>query len=188
MPNKDLSRKQKEILEFIEKYMARKNHSPSIREIANGVYLNSPATVHIHVQNLIQKGYLKRDESTQKSLVLMVENPFDYSDDQAIRVPFIDRYVHKNILKKINEPEEYFYLTSRMIPQGVDVFVIRIRDNSLIDKGILEDDFGIFEKVDDAFYDDVVALINDDKELVIKLFHYDDTNVFGRLIGIYREY
>ena len=89
MPNKDLSRKQKEILEFIEKYMARKNHSPSIREIANGVDLNSPATVHIHVQNLIQKGYLKRDESTQKSLVLMVENPFDYSDDQAIRVPFM---------------------------------------------------------------------------------------------------
>ena len=56
-----LTRRQKEILEYIKKFSAHKKYPPSIREIASNFDLSSPATAHVHVQKLIEKGYSKRD-------------------------------------------------------------------------------------------------------------------------------
>ena len=80
----DLSTRQNEILTFIKKYTAKNSYPPAVREIASGVNLKSPATVHVHVKNLIDKGYLKRTNSTHKLLELQVPNEFDNPENSVV--------------------------------------------------------------------------------------------------------
>ena len=69
-----LTKRQKDILEFIKKYSAKKKYPPSIREISNYFNLSSPATAHVHVKKLIEKGYLKRGTTSNHLLELQVPN------------------------------------------------------------------------------------------------------------------
>ena len=188
MVKKALSYKQELILDYIKKYIARNGTSPSVREIARGVGLSSPATVHIHIQNLINKGFLKRSDNTYKSLVLNVDNDYMFRDDQAIAVPLINHYIHKNYLKHIEMPDEFFYLSSQMIPKGTDVFVMEVRDGDLEEFGILEDDYAIFERTSDIDDDELGVMIISDNQLVIRMGKLDNSIVLGKVIGVYREF
>ena len=89
----DLSTRQNEILIFIKKHTAKNNYPPSIREIANAVNLHSPATVHVHVKNLIEKGYLKRNPNNHKLLELLVPNEFEQISKDTIQTPLLGKII-----------------------------------------------------------------------------------------------
>ena len=65
--SKELSTKQNNILIFIKKFIAGNGYSPSVRDICKGVGLSSPATVHVHLSNLIEKGYLRRNPKNNRT-------------------------------------------------------------------------------------------------------------------------
>ena len=134
----DLTTRQKDILTFIKKYIARNGYSPSIREIGAHVNLNSPATVHTHIQNLIELGYLKREENSHKTLELLVPNEFEIRAQDAVKVPYFDTFVIKDFNHDFEHPDSYFYLSSQMVPKGVSVFVMNIQDDSMCNIGIYE--------------------------------------------------
>ena len=66
--DKKLTKRQKDILDYIKKFSASKKYPPSIREIAANFNLSSPATAHVHVNKLIEKGYLKRGKGSNHLL------------------------------------------------------------------------------------------------------------------------
>ena len=74
MEENKLTSKQKEVLTYIKKFQAENKYPPSVRQIAQALELKSPATVHAHIQNIINKGYLKRSkhgnhQNSQKCLL-----------------------------------------------------------------------------------------------------------------------
>ena len=74
-----LTKRQKEILDYIKKFSATKKYPPSIREIAANFNLSSPATAHVHVNKLIEKGYLKNYKYlTNTKKKVMASLPFPY--------------------------------------------------------------------------------------------------------------
>ena len=77
-----LTKRQKDILEYIKKFSAQKKYPPSIREIAANFSLSSPATAHVHVKKLIEKGYLKRGKGSNHLLELQVPNEFENKNDE----------------------------------------------------------------------------------------------------------
>lgn len=162
---------------------------PSVREIASGVHLNSPATVHVHINNLISKGFLRRNDN--KVLELMVPNEFEIHEEAAIKVPYIDRIISKNYEYDLNNPDEFFYLSSQMIPKGSDVFVFNIPNNSYSDYGLLKGDDVIVEKDKYFSSNDLVILFNSDDGFVIKKFSKDiDLSIYsilGKIISLYRK-
>ena len=72
-----LTKRQKDILEYIKKFSAEKKYPPSIREIAANFSLSSPATAHVHVKKLIEKGYLTRGTGSNHLLELQVPNEYE---------------------------------------------------------------------------------------------------------------
>ena len=107
MKKNNLSAKQNEILIFIKKFMAENKFSPSVREICKGVGLNSPATVHVHLKNLIEKGYLekKREEPFHD---FDYESGIDYGNSLKIWVTTItDKGINK--LKELNLYRKKWY-------------------------------------------------------------------------------
>ena len=188
----DLSKKQNEILSFIKKFVAKNGQSPSVREIASSVGLSSPATVHVHIQNLIKKGYLKRDNDLGKTLELLVPNEFEVHDGDAIAVPYIQPDFVKDLTFELEHPDDYFYLTSNMISSCAGIFAMAVSQNQLSSYGILKGDTLIVEKTKFFSIYDFIVLYDLDNNIVIRrvdnINTVDTDKLIGKVIALYREY
>ncbi len=207
MKKQGLSNRQNEILTFIKKYMAKHGYSPSVREIATGVHLSSPATVHVHIQNLIEKGFLKRGNSNHKLLELLVPNEFELHEGEAIGVPFLNQFVGKDYLDYLEHPDEYFYLSSQMVLGNSDVFVIKVFDDSMYNIGIYENDYVVVGRNQKISNGDVVVALDDTNHLIVRTFYQDihyvrlqpendllppivltEATILGKVISLYRQF
>lgn len=203
----DLSTRQNEILTFIKKYTAKNNYPPSIREIGNGVNLHSPATVHVHVKNLIEKGYLKRNTNNHKLLELLVPNEFEQIAGDTVQIPLLGKVAAGNPIEAIENPDEYFPIPTQLIPQGCEVFTLRVNGESMINAGILDNDIVIIERKNTAKNGDIVVAMTEDNEVTLKTFYKEENyfrlqpendfmtpiilknvTILGRAIGLYRKF
>lgn len=207
MKKEGLTTKQNEILTFIKKYTAKNNYPPSIREISKGVNLKSPATTHVHVKNLIDKGYLKRNFNNHKILELMVPNEFEKSDALTVQIPLLGKVTAGNPIEAIENPDEYFPVPIQLIPKNSEVFTLRVSGESMINAGILDNDIVIIERKNTAKNGDIVVAMNDDNEVTLKTFYKEENyfrlqpendfmtpiilknvTILGKAIGLYRKF
>lgn len=206
MNNDNLSHKQNEILIFIKKFMAENKFSPSVRDICKGVNLNSPATVHVHLTNLINKGVIKRNPKNNRLIELMVPNEFETNVDSVINVPLLGKVTAGNPIEAIENPDEYFSLPSEMVPSGKNIFTLRVSGESMINAGIYDNDIVIVEAKNTANNGDIVVAMNDDNEVTLKRFYKEknyfrlqpendlmlpiilnNVTILGKAIGLYRK-
>ena len=203
----DLSTRQNEILTFIKKYTAKNNYPPSIREISAGVNLKSPATTHVHIKNLIEKGYLKRNINNHKLLELLVPNEFEQVSSDTVQVPLLGKVTAGNPIEAIENPNEYFPVPIQLIPQNKEIFTLKVNGDSMINAGILDNDIVIIEKQNTAKNGEIVVAMNDENEVTLKTFYKEDNyfrlqpendlltpiilkevTILGKAIGLYRKF
>ena len=203
----DLSSKQNEVLTFIKKFIAENNYTPSVRDICRGINLNSPATVHVHLTNLINKGYIKRNSNNNRMLELMVPNEFQNHNNEVVEIPLLGKVTAGNPIEAIENPFEYFPLPAQMIPKGKEVFTLRVSGESMINAGIFDNDIIIVEKSNVAKNGDIVVAMNDDNEVTLKTFYKEkdyfrlqpendymvpiilkNVTILGKAIGLYRNF
>lgn len=207
MKKEGLTTKQNEILTFIKKYTAKNNYPPSIREISKGVNLKSPATTHVHVKNLIDKGYLKRNLHNHKILELLVPNEFEKSDEFTVQIPLLGKVTAGNPIEAIENPDEYFPIPVNLIPKNSEVFTLRVSGESMINAGILDNDIVIIERKNTAKNGEIVVAMNEDNEVTLKTFYQEENyirlqpendfmtpiilknvTILGKAIGLYRKF
>ena len=207
MKREGLSNRQNEILTFIKKYTAKNNYPPSIREISKGVNLKSPATTHVHVKNLIEKGYLKRNANNHKLLELLVPNEFEQANTTTIKVPLLGNVAAGNPIEAIENPEEYISLPTELVPRNSEVFTLKVKGESMINVGILDKDIVIIERSNTAKNGEIVVAMNEDNEVTLKTFYKEENyirlqpendfmtpiimknvTILGKAIGLYRKF
>lgn len=207
MKREGLSNRQNEILTFIKKYTAKNNYPPSIREISKGVNLKSPATTHVHVKNLIEKGYLKRNINNHKLLELLVPNEFEQANTTTIKVPLLGNVAAGNPIEAIENPEEYISLPTELVPRNSEVFTLKVKGESMINVGILDKDIVIIERSNTAKNGEIVVAMNEDNEVTLKTFYKEENyirlqpendfmtpiimknvTILGKAIGLYRKF
>lgn len=177
--NNKLTKKQEEILIYIKKYIAKNDFPPTVREVAKAVNLSSPATVHVHLTNLIQKGYIKRNKKNNRMLELLVPNEFEtvVTDEVSIK------------LFKNNKRNSSYKVLKSSISKYDEVIAFKMDDDSMINAGILNGDILIFEISNKFSYNDILLLKND-KSFIVKEYLEDinDYLILGKLVKLYREY
>ncbi len=190
MKNNSLTTKQKEVLDYIKKFQAANKYPPSVRQIGKDMGLKSPATIHVHINNLIDKGYLRRSEYGNRLIELLVPNEFEH-DSKVTNVPFVGRDSKSNIAAELKTPNEYFALPSSMVPEEKDVFVLEVTNNNTNNTGIFGNDIVIMEKSKNVQDGDIIA-IDVDNEISLKTFYENEdiknTAILGRVIGLYRQF
>ena len=202
----DLSNKQNEIITFIKKFMAENEFSPSVRDICRGVGLNSPATVHVHLTNLIDKGYIKRNSRNNRMIELMVPNEFELTNNDIVNVPLLGKVTAGNPIEAIEQPDEYFPIPSQLVPRGKEIFTLEVSGESMINAGIYDGDIVIVERCNICRNGDKVVAMNDDNEVTLKTFYKEKDhirlqpenstmdpiivptcNILGKVIGVFRK-
>jgi len=199
-----LTKKQKEVLDFIKQFHAENKYPPSIRQICSAINLSSPATVHVHINHLVDKGFIKRSKEGNRALELLVENEYDTRSDEVVNVPLLGKVTAGSPIEAIEMPDEFFSLPSCLVPEQKEVFVLTVDGESMINKGIHSNDIVIVERCETANNGDmVVALVED--SATVKTFYKEagyyrlqpenddmdpiivnEVEILGKVIGVFR--
>ncbi len=204
-----LTERQRQILHVIEKSMQERGYPPSVREIGEAVGLNSPSTVHNHLATLQKMGFLRRDPTKPRA----IEVRFDTNSEVAMErrpsrhVPLIgDVAAGTNVLAQQNV-EDLIPLPTDFTGEG-ELFMLRVRGDSMIDAGILDGDFVVARQQSVADNGDIVVAGIPGEEATVKtfkksgakitlvpansamqpmVFGADDVTIYGKVVTVMRS-
>ncbi len=199
-----LTYKQNQVLDYFKKFIAEKGYPPTVREICSALNLSSPATVHAHINTLVNKGYMKKNNSKNRAVELLVKNEYEVED--SVDVPLLGKVTAGNPIEAIEMPDEYFTLPSYLIPTKKEVFALRVSGLSMINAGIHDNDIVIVQRQQTANNGDIVVAMTEDNEVTLKTFYKEDgyfrlqpendtmapiildkVSIVGKAIGLYRK-
>jgi repressor LexA len=173
-----LTTRQQEIWEFLVGYVDAHGYPPTVREIGEAVGLASPSTVHAHLGNLERAGLLRRDPTKPRALELSGRIRPPQAEVRAL--PLLGQIAAGAPLLAEENVDDYLAVPEPL-SRGGEEFLLRVRGDSMIDAGILEGDFVVVRRQQDAQNGDiVVALVGDDdsaNEATVKRFFREDGRV-----------
>lgn len=201
-----LTDRQEYILKIIKKAIAKNGYPPTVREIGEQAHLSSPATTFFHLKKLEDKGYIKKDNSKNRTIEVLVPNEYLMKEENVVEVPLLGKVTAGIPIEAIETPDEYFPLPANLINSKNEVFTLKVSGESMINVGIYDGDILIVERKNTANNGDTVVAMNNENEVTVKTFYKEkdhirlqpenDTmepfifnNVFilGKAIGLYRK-
>ena len=166
-----LTDRQRQVLEFIDTEVRRKGYPPSVREIGEAVGLSSPSTVHAHLGALQDKGYIHRDPTKPRALELTYEPTSGASvDRRPVRhVPLVGDVAAGTGVLAAENIEETMPVPEDLTGDG-DLFMLRVRGDSMIEGGIFDGDFVVVRSQPSAENGEIVVAGIPGEEATIKTF------------------
>lgn len=171
MTDQQLTERQRQVLHVIDEHMRERGYPPSVREIGEAVGLTSPSTVHSHLATLQRLGYLRRDPTKPRA----IEVRYDPSSGGAVErrpvrhVPVVgDVAAGTDVLAQENV-EELLPLPEDFTGDG-ELFMLRVRGDSMIDAGILDGDFVVVRQQAEVRPGDVVVAGIPGEEATVKTY------------------
>ena len=199
-----LTHKQELVLDYLKKSLAKNGFPPTVREICSALGLSSPATVHVHLETLEKKGYIKKGNSKNRAIELLVNN--EYVESEVVDVPLLGKVTAGSPIEAIEMPDETFTLPAYLIPKKQEVFTLRVQGESMINAGVHDGDIVIVQKQNVARNGDMVVAMTEDNEVTLKTFYKEDgyfrlqpendtmapiildkVYIVGKAIGLYRK-
>jgi repressor LexA len=171
MPEAVLSGKRRQILEFIAAQIRERGYPPSVREIGEAVGLTSSSTVHTHLQVLQRQGYLHRDPTKPRAIVVQFEpgSGAALPVSPVAHVPLVgDVAAGTGVLAEENV-EEVLPLPEQLTGTG-PLFMLRVRGDSMIDAGIFDGDYVVVRAQEVAEPGDVVVAGIPGDEATVKTY------------------
>lgn len=199
-----ISKKQKEILEFMKEYILNKGYPPSVREMCTGVKLKSTSSVHSHLETLEKNGYIKRDPSKPRAIEIF-DDEFNLGRREIVNIPMVGTITAGEPILAVENIDGYFPLLPEHMPSH-DTFMLKVKGESMINAGIFDGDQIIVQKQNTASNGDIVAAMISD-EVTVKTFYIEDgyyrlqpendnmepiitedLSILGKVIGLFRMF
>lgn len=206
MKGTEITKRQKDVLDFIKKYIADHGYPPAIREICKGVNLSSPATVFVHMKNLEQLGYIKTTSNKFRTIEILCENEYLDNNEDIVKVPLLGKITAGSPITAIEQPNEFFDIPASLIPATATVFTLHVSGESMINAGIYDGDYVIVQKQSTAKNGDIVVAMTMENEATIKTFYKEkdhirlqpenstmdpiivpDCKILGKVGGVFRK-
>jgi repressor LexA len=198
-----LTKRQREIFDFIKGYSASHGYPPTVRDIGKAIGLTSSSTVHAHLANLEKLGLVRRDPTKPRALELLGEAARKVVPGRS-GLPLVGRVAAGMPILAEENVEEYVE-----VPQiaGGDAgeYVLRVRGDSMKDAGILDGDFVVVQRQDTASDGEIVVALVGEEATVKRYFREEDhirlqpendalepirtreAVVMGRVVGVFRR-
>ncbi len=206
-----LTKRQKEVLDFLVNFHNKHGYAPSFEEIARSLKLTSLATVHKHITTLERKGFVRRGYNQSRSIeVMQLPKPVReqvMERNSAVELPMMGRIAAGRPLEAVQENET---LSLGEFARSDKTFVLQVKGSSMIDDHILNGDYVVIEPTQVANSGEIVVAIVNDDEATLKRFyrepggkirlqpansemspivlHANDVKIQGRVVGVLRKY
>ncbi len=205
-----LTKRQKEVLDYLVGFLNKHGYSPSFEEIAKSLKLTSLATVHKHITTLEKKGFLRRGYNQSRSIeVLQLPKPVreQVIERHVVELPLAGRIAAGRPLEAVEEKET---LSLGDFARGGNSFVLQVKGDSMVEDHILDGDFIVVEQTQVANPGEIVVALIGGEEATLKRFYREpggkvrlqpanaqmhpmvvaanDVRIQGRVIGVLRKY
>lgn len=166
-----LTRRQREILIFVQRYTDAHGYPPSVREIGQALGLTSSSTVHSHLSALEKKGYLRRDPSKPRALEVL-RDEHEIPAKKVVPIPIVGRVTAGQPILAQQNIEDYFPLPAEFV-RSDEAFILYVRGDSMIDAGIYDGDMLVVRRQPTAKDRDIVVARIEDEATVKRFFRED---------------
>ncbi len=199
-----LTDKQREILDFMKAEITKRGYPPSVREICEAVQLRSTSSVHAQLNTLERKGYIRRDPTKPRAIEILDEN-FYGSRQETVDIPVIGNVAAGEPIYAEQNISDYFSLNAEFIPSGSNVFMLKVKGESMINVGIFDGDLVLVSEQSTAKNGEIVVALVEDSATV-KTFYkengyfrlqpendtmepiiVEEVMILGKVIGLYRR-
>lgn len=200
-----LYRRQRQILEFIKKYIDRYGYSPTLTEIAEAIGVSSLATVHEHLQALTLKGVIKRFDGAVRGIEVVEHKMGDSLKD--IELPVLGFIAAGQPIMTYTDPDATIGVAPNMISSKKRSYVLQVKGDSMIEDGILDGDYVIIEEQSVARNGEIVVALLENGLATLKRFYKEpnrirlepansamepiyatDVKIQGRCVGVIRRF
>ncbi|WP_027717792.1 transcriptional repressor LexA [Desulfovirgula thermocuniculi] len=196
----ELTRREAQILEYIKEHLNEKGYPPTVREIGRAVGLSSTSTVHSYLRRLEQKGYLRRDPTLPRALVVA-----EGAEERLVSVPLLGRVAAGVPVMAEENWEGVLFLPASLLGSG-KFFALRVRGDSMVEAGILEGDVVVVRRQPTAENGDIVVALVDGEATVKRFFREnghirlqpenrtmepiitDSAEILGKVVSLLRKY
>jgi repressor LexA len=200
-----LTRRQRQILEYLKDYIGEHQYAPSFEEIADNFSFNSLATVHEHLTNLERKGYIQRGHNESRSIQVVPE----LGQAGATELPLLGQVAAGLPIEAVETPET-LAVPNDLIPRGGSSYVLKVRGESMIEEHIQDGDYVVVNSQNTAHNGQTVIALIDGTSATVKRYyresggwirlqpanssmapiraHENDVLVQGIVVGVIRKY
>ena len=212
-----LTRKQRELLMFLEERISQSGVTPSFEEMKEKVGLKSKSGIHRLISALEDRGFIKKLPFKARAIEILklpnrkqrsLDEKTEIIDNQVVELPIVGRIAAGLPIEAIESGENTFFVP-KVLVKGSDSFILEVKGDSMIDAGINDGDFAIIKKQNTANNGDIAVALTDENEATLKRFRKrGDTialeaanesfetriysagqiNIQGILIGLIRQY
>lgn len=200
-----LYKRQKQILDFLSQYIQKNGFSPTLQEIASALGVSSLATVHEHLSAMAKKGVIKKYEGAVRGLELIDKKLGELT--KGVELPVLGFIAAGQPIEPQTDPNAAVSVSPGMLSGKKRAFVLQVKGDSMIEEGILNDDFVVIEQQEAANNGDIVVAILENGFATLKRFYKEATRVRlepanakmspifaknvkiqGRVVGVLRKY
>lgn len=177
-----LYRKEREVLEFLAQFQRQYGYSPTLSEIAQGTAHKSNSTVHTLIKSLVEKGYVQKVDGNTRVLKIVDEKVTLalMGSKPAIELALLGYIAAGQPLEPHSDPNASFFVSASLLSGKNTAYVLQVKGSSMIDDGILDGDFVVIEKMNEASNGDIVVAIVDDNLATLKKFFKENGRVVLR--------
>lgn len=204
-----LYRKERQVLEYLVQFQSKHSFAPTLREIANATGHRSVSTIHVILRNLIDKGYVQKVDGNARVLKVKDENIVStfMGIEPSIELPLMGYIAAGKPLEPHTDPNATFQVSASMVSGTKTSYVLQVKGESMIEDGILDGDFVVIEKVNQANNGEIVVALVDDNLATLKRFYTEGGQVVlkpanssmqpiypktlkiqGRVVGLVRKF
>ena len=166
-----ISKKQKEILEYIKSQILERGYPPAVREICEAVNLKSTSSVHSHLETLEKNGYIHRDPTKPRAIEIL-DDSFNLTRREMVNVPIVGRVAAGEPILAQENVENYFPIPTEFMPNN-QTFLLKVKGESMINAGILDGDMVLVEQTPSASNGDMVVALIEEVATVISFYIED---------------
>ena len=167
-----LTKRQHDVLAFVVNYAKERGYAPAVREIAEGVGVSSPATVHEHLEALRVSGHLRRGDGMRAWSPTRLATAIG----RAIELPLVGLITAGAPIEAIQE-RETIGVPADFVVDGMNSYVLRVKGESMIEEGILNGDYVVVERNPSPQNGDVVVALLDNAYATLKKFYRERNRI-----------
>jgi repressor LexA len=210
-----LTKKQKELFDYLSNYIAKNSISPSFEEMKNAVNLKSKSGIHRLITSLEQRGFIKRLKHKARAMEItktLTNNFNNINHDKklnSIEIPLLGSIAAGDPMEAIENPNEFVTVPSTFLSPHNQFFGLKVNGLSMIDKGICDGDIAIIKKTNSVLNGKIAAVLTRDNEITLKIIkiknntihlipanksytekilNVNEVQIQGALTGIIRKY
>lgn len=167
-------KRQGQILSFIKQHIDTTGFAPTLKQIAESLGVSSLATVHEHLQALERKGLIRKSVGKSRGIELTAQNP---QVSEGFEVPILGFIAAGAPIEPHTDPNATISISPQMVSSKKRVFVLQVKGQSMIEDGILPNDYVVIEEQDHATNGDIVVALLDNGMATLKRYFKEATRI-----------